>query len=103
MRASGAPPALTVASVIALGSGRAARTASSSQALKRRSGSAPASCSERPERMYSCRSWATFIGTRFYDYAKAEAARFQGKESIQNAARRVAGFAQQRARSAFSL
>ena len=49
MRASGAPSALTVASVIALGSGRPARTASSSQRSKRRSGSAPACSSERPD------------------------------------------------------
>src|ERR1044071_8706515 len=62
MRASGAPSALTVASVIAFGSGRPARTASSSQALKKRRGSVPACASERPERLYFCRSWATFTG-----------------------------------------
>src|SRR5688572_19466507 len=68
MRASGVPCGVTVASVIALGSGSAAFTASSSHAEKSRSGSAPASASDRPERMYSCRSSATFMDSGFYDY-----------------------------------
>src|SRR3982750_2379621 len=70
MRASGKPSGVTVASVMAFGKGSATRTASSSQSLKSRSGSRWASSSERPDRMYSCRSSATFMDPGFYDYGE---------------------------------
>src|SRR3712207_2559712 len=70
MRASGAPSGVTVARVIAFGSGSPAFTASPSQALKSCNGSEPACASVRPERMYSCRSSATFMDPGFYDYGE---------------------------------
>src|SRR5690606_33943146 len=58
---SGSPSGVTVASVIALGSGRPACTASRSHRSNWRRGSASISASESPERMYSCRMAATFM------------------------------------------
>ncbi len=70
MRASGDPSGVTVASVIAFGRGSPAATASASQVLKSFRGSEPASASESPERMYSCRSSATFMDCAFYDHGE---------------------------------
>src|SRR6185503_5911598 len=61
MRAEGAPAAVTVARVMALGSGRLARTASSNQRSNCRIGSGSACDSDRPERMYSWRRSAIFM------------------------------------------
>src|SRR3954470_219921 len=61
MRAVGAPPAPAVASVIALGRGNFARSASSNQRSNWRSGSESACASARPARMYSWRSAAMFM------------------------------------------
>src|SRR5436305_461683 len=61
MRADGAPPASTVASVMAFASGTPAPTASSNQRSNWASGSRATSASERPARMYSWRRSAIFI------------------------------------------
>src|SRR3954470_22505921 len=61
MRADGAPCGVTVARVMALGSGSLARKASSIQRSNWRNGSRSAWVSERPARMYSCRRSANFM------------------------------------------
>src|SRR3954470_20639538 len=61
MRAEGAPCGVTVASVMALGSGSLARSASSNHSSNWRNGSRSAWVSDRPSRIYSCRRSANFM------------------------------------------
>src|SRR6185436_17490617 len=81
MRADGAPAEVTVARVIAFGSGSLARSASSNQRSNWRSGSASACTSDSPARMYSWRRSAMFI-RRFYRRGRGRKPTSEGNAAV---------------------
>src|SRR5215212_5552906 len=79
MRADGAPAEVTVARVIAFGSGSLARRESSNQRSNCSSGLASACASDSPARMYSWRRSAIFI-RGFYRRRRGRKPTAEGKQ-----------------------